>query len=572
MALASKLKHILAKNFYDAVRSKSNNIEFVDVLRRFYIKCKQKSPEGIYWAINVSNNKVGDLEVELFKSCQQDLLKNNLITDINFIQEDRQSHIEVQVPIKNFIKETLDSNPLNLNYKPTCKKILVDYSSPNIAKPFHVGHLRSTLIGNYLANLKKRLGNNVYRINYLGDWGTQIGVLQIGIEAEKYTTEDLRKDPLQLLFKAYVKGNRIVFEDDDAYKKARQIFSKMESGDENILKEWQQYKEWSVEELKQLYSRLGVVFDEFVWESDYNRTNADTLLNILEEKNLLSVDENSRKVVTIGNKKIPLIKSDNSTLYLTRDLMALCDRKEKHKFDELYYVVENGQSEHFHNLFTISDALDLRKDAKVEHVKFGRIQGMSTRKGKVVFLRDVLEEAKERAYMKQIESKTTKVPTDTKDIADIVGICSVIVNDLKHQRKLDYKMSWEDILQLSGNTGGALQYCNCRLNSIKVVNNRYSPATECDPEALLEPEAIDLVREIGKYESVLLRSENDIEASLLTRYLFDLMKATNTAIKALNIKKVDEHLARQRLLLFDRSKAILEDGLKLMGITPLSQM
>lgn len=152
-------------------------------------------------------------------------------------------------------------------------------------------------------------------------------MLKIGIEAEKYTTEDLRKDPLQLLFKAYVKGNRIVFEDDDAYKKALQIFSKMESGDENILKEWQQYREWTVEELKHLYSRLGVVFDEFVWESDYNRTNADTLLNILEEKNLLSIDENNRKVVTIGDKKIPLIKSDNSTLYLTRDLMALCDRK-----------------------------------------------------------------------------------------------------------------------------------------------------------------------------------------------------------------------------------------------------
>ena len=288
------------------------------------------------------------------------------------------------------------------------QSIVVEFSSPNIAKPFHVGHLRSTIIGNYIANLHSFLSNNVQRINYLGDWGTQFGYIQVGIDLLGITDDAIKNDPIGELYRAYVHANQLSENDATIAKKARQIFENLEKGaDFASSQRWKVFRKYTTNELEKMYKRLGVTFDEYHWESMYKSQEIGKIIELMEALCLLKIDKEERRVVVLNeNRNIPIIKSDGSTLYVTRDIAAAIDRFERYNFDQMYYVVDNAQTDHFKNLFTILERMQQPFASRLHHVKFGKIRGMCTRKGTAVFLEDFLNEARDAMRKKQTQSSS----------------------------------------------------------------------------------------------------------------------------------------------------------------------
>lgn len=307
---------------------------------------------------------------------------------------------------RNFFIESALNDVLNptIDESKKPKKIVIDYSSPNIAKPFHVGHLRSTIIGNFIGNINTYLHEKVVRINYLGDWGTQFGLLKVGVDLAKYSEEQIKQNPIQLLYEAYVQANKLAETDDKINDKAKIAFTLLEQGNPEEIRKWEKYREYTVEELKKLYQRLGVTFDEYHWESMYGSRQIINIMKDLESRGILISDETGKKFVSVLDRKVTVVKSDGSSLYLTRDIAAVLDRYSRYSFDQMIYVVDNSQTDHFRALNGILEQMDTPFKNSCRHVKFGRIKGMSTRKGNIVFLKDILDEAKEKMHQQQIES------------------------------------------------------------------------------------------------------------------------------------------------------------------------
>lgn len=323
--------------------------------------------------------------------------------------------ISFNVPRDRCVKEVLEHNcstvsaPTFVNNK---KNIIIEFSSPNIAKPFHVGHLRSTIIGNYVANINSFVENKVKRINYLGDWGTQYGLVQLGINMTDISEDEMRRSPIKALYTAYVAANKLAETDSSILDHARKIFNDLENGTGVTYEQWKLFKQYTVEELKRVYSRIGIIFDEYHWESMYSAKNMEEIVTLMERMQLLIKDEQNRKVVNLDNEKsVPIIKSDGSTLYIARDIAAAIDRFEKNDFDRMYYVVDNTQASHFSNLLEILKRMQMPWAERLKHVKFGRLHGMRTRKGNIVFLEDILDTARDIMKQKQIDSHSMLILT-----------------------------------------------------------------------------------------------------------------------------------------------------------------
>lgn len=297
---------------------------------------------------------------------------------------------------KNDIDQIRQTNP---------KKIVIDFSSPNIAKPFHVGHLRSTIIGNFIANVNKYFDHKVTRLNYLGDWGTQFGLLQFGLKAKNIDVAKLQTNPIKTLYDVYVYANKMSRENESVQQEARKYFSEIEQG-QTSLENWKAIRETTLQELENVYLRLGIQFDEYHWESDYNGGVIKDLMDSLENNGIIRNDKLGKKITTVNNRDVTVLKSDNSTLYLSRDIAALLDRYQKFEFDKMLYVVDNGQTDHFSAVFHVVEQINKKCRNGCEHIKFGRIKGMSTRSGNVVFLNDILDEAKQKMHEKQSLSKS----------------------------------------------------------------------------------------------------------------------------------------------------------------------
>lgn len=329
-----------------------------------------------------------------------DVLKADLdkekIVESKLVSTTDDDVISFAVNRNNFVAELFTSANTNVFNEPK-KQIIVEFSSPNIAKPFHFGHLRSTIIGNFLSNLYKSFGHSVIRMNYLGDWGTQFGLLKIGMESSGLTANEIKSNPITHLFNAYVKANQMAASDPSVSERARNIFCQLENDRTTDLSDWMEYRKYTVDELQRLYRRLGIEFDEYAWESDYRKPNISKLVDLMNSKNLLKTTIDGKSVIEAYDKSYPMLKSDGTTLYLTRDVAAIFDRYETYNFDEMIYVVENGQHDHFNSLVGIAKLLQFPKADHLRHVKFGRIAKMSTRKGNVVFLKDVLDEARDLA-------------------------------------------------------------------------------------------------------------------------------------------------------------------------------
>ncbi|KAM8703277.1 hypothetical protein ACLKA7_007972 [Drosophila subpalustris] len=459
------------------------------------------------------------------------------------------------------------------------KHVVVEFSSPNIAKPFHVGHLRSTIIGNVLANLHQHLGYRTTRLNYLGDWGTQFGLLALGVQLKNVSDAEMRVAPIETLYNAYVFANKAATADPDLAQRARDLFTALEAGtDETMTSKWQQYRHYTIDELASVYERLGVHFDSYEWESQYSQREISEVLAQLRSVGILQREQDGREIVVVDQRRVPVIKSDGSTLYLARDIAALLERHRRLQFSRMLYVVDNGQADHFNALFHTATALDNRLNDKLQHVKFGRIHGMSTRQGNAIFLRDVLNEAREVMREKRSLSTTTKVNSCLNDehVCDILGVSAVLVNVLKQRRQRDHVFSWEQALQVNGDTGIKLQYTHCRLHSL-LENFRHIQLEDIKPSwrhLTQEPsDALDVLYELARFEQCVWQSKEQLEACVLVNYLFGLCNATSRALKRLPVKQERcPEKQSQRLLLFNAAKRTIQRGMQLLGLKPLNQM
>lgn len=367
-----------------------------------YLHLKTHKTEGIYSFLLPLKTREYNIQNEL-----QSIINNdpNDVFDNVIIEKNT---ISFNVSRNRCIKEILEHNCLTVlppTFMNNKKNVIVEFSSPNIAKPFHVGHLRSTIIGNYVANINSYVENNVKRINYLGDWGTQYGLIQLGINVADIDENEMRRNPIKALYKAYVTANKLAETDSSILDRARKIFNDLENGIGITYEQWKVFKQYTVEELTRVYSRIGITFDEYHWESMYNAKNIEEIVMLMEKMQLLIKDDQNRKVINLDNEKtIPIIKSDGSTLYIARDIAAAIDRFKKNNFDCMYYVVDNTQASHFANLSEILKRMQVPWAERLKHVKFGRLHGMRTRKGNMIFLEDILDTARDIMKQKQIDS------------------------------------------------------------------------------------------------------------------------------------------------------------------------
>lgn len=469
------------------------------------------------------------------------------------------------------------------------KKIYVEYSSPNIAKPFHAGHLRSTVIGSFLCKIHKALGYDVISENYLGDWGKQYGLLAIAYQRYGDTSK-LESEPIKHLFELYVKINQMAETDESIHDEAREYFKRMELGDEEALKIWRKMREMSIVEYKKIYNRLGVKFDNYGGESMHSE-GMKTQLSILAEQNVLSYPENGNGAACVifpDNSdlgKVIVKKKDGATLYITRDIAAAVERWEKHKFDKMYYVVAVQQDLHFKQLFAILKMMGYEWADRCEHVNFGMVKGMSTRRGDVVFLTDIMDEAKQKMHDQMIASEKSKFSEigDPEKTSDIVGLSSVYIQDMSSKRIKGYTFDWERITSFEGDTGPYLQYNHARLCGInRKVTEKFGEivtANAVNYSLLPEPEARTLAHQIAKYPSIVMSAFNTLEPSNIVNYLFNLCHAISSANSVLNVMRafntnteesIEQGIAR--LALFNAARQVLKKGLNIIGLEALEIM
>ncbi|XP_010986017.3 probable arginine--tRNA ligase, mitochondrial isoform X1 [Camelus dromedarius] len=450
------------------------------------------------------------------------------------------------------------------------KKIIVEFSSPNVAKKFHVGHLRSTIIGNFIANLKEALGHQVTRINYLGDWGMQFGLLGTGFQLFGYE-EKLQSNPLQHLFEVYVQVNKEAADDKNVAKSAHEFFQRLELGDTQALALWQKFRDLSIEEYTRIYKRLGIHFDEYSGESFY-REKSQEVLKLLDSKGLLQKTVKGTAVVDLSGNGDPssictVMRSDGTSLYTTRDLAAAIDRMDKYNFDKMIYVTDKGQKKHFQQVFQMLQIMGYDWAERCQHVPFGVVQGMKTRRGDVTFLEDVLNEIRLRMLQNMASVKTTKELENPQETAERVGLAALIIQDFRGLLLSDYQFSWDRVFQSRGDTGVFLQYTHARLHSLEETFG-CGYLNDFNTACLQEPQSVSILQHLLRFDEVLYRSSQDLQPRHIVSYLLTLSHLAAVAHKTLHIKSSPPEVAGARLHLFKAVRCVLANGMKLLGITP----
>lgn len=450
--------------------------------------------------------------------------------------------------------------------------VVLDYSSPNIAKSFSVGHLRSTMIGNSLKLILNRCGYKTVSINYLGDWGTQFGKMIVAIE-KWGNLDEIKKDPINQLGKLYVKINNEEKDHPELAEESREAFRKIELGEKKYVDMWKWIREESLKESEQIYKLLNVSFDSYNGEAFYN-DKMDTVVKELEDKGLL-VEDQGAKIVELGDSIPPALikRSDGGTLYITRDLAAVFWRKKEYNFDKALYVVGGEQKLHFTQLKGVLTKMGHEDLAdSITHVNFGLVlkdgKKMSTRKGNVVKLYDILEQAIEASY-KQIEEKNPNL--ENKDeIARKVGVAAVVFNDLKNFRGLDYEFDINQMVRFDGLTGPYLQYTSVRINSILGTNS--FDVNNMDTSLFIKAHYFELVRQIASFKQTIEKAANEYSPNIIAKYLLAIAQSFNKFYALEKINVSDEKVRNTNFALAYAVRTIINEGLALLGIEPVEKM
>lgn len=460
------------------------------------------------------------------------------------------------------------------------RTVVLDFSSPNIAKPFGIGHLRSTVIGHAVSNLLAFMGYTCVRVNHLGDWGTQFGKLIVAYK--KWGDEvDLDGDaPIQVLLELYVRFHRAAEAEPALEDDARAWFKRLEEGDPEAIRLWNWFKDLSLKEFQRIYDRLGVQFDSHSGESFYN-DKMDAAIERLQERNLL-VESRGAKIVDLepyGLTPVLIQRSDDATLYATRDLAAAMYRHERYRFHKNLYFVATQQNEHFKQVFKTLELLGLPWANDCIHVPFGMISfaegTMSTRKGKVIFLEDVLNQAVERVE-KIIAEKNPDLP-DAEDAAEKVGVGAIVFHDLSRKRIKDWNFDWNRILNFDGETGPYVMYSHARFRSIIRKGHErgmepVSSPSDIDSTALDNDEARSLIQSLETFPSAVRRAAEQYEPSIVTQALVVVADRANKFYNAHHVLVEDPQVAGTRLLLVQSVAVVMKIGMGLIGLDAPDEM
>ncbi|KAK0543581.1 arginyl-tRNA synthetase [Tilletia horrida] len=478
-------------------------------------------------------------------------------------------------------------------------KILVEFSSPNIAKPFHAGHLRSTIIGAFLGNLYEANGWSVERWNYLGDWGKQFGLLAVGW-SHFGSEEELKADAVAHLYSVYVQINKLASEqgeEGEVNTQARAFFKRMEDGDEEAIALWKKFRDLSIVKYAETYDRLNIRFDHYSGESQVKKENISDILGQLRTAPFVAQDKGAYLADLSAYKleKAIIERKDGTPLYITRDLAEACQRWNKDTdskcgkgFDKMIYVVASQQDLHLAQFFKVLELMgyDFAQPAeqRLVHINFGMVLGMSTRKGTAVFLDQILQEAKENmhAVMKENDDKYNQVE-DPERTADVVGMTAVKIQDMQAKRINNYEFKWERMLSFKGDTGPYLQYNHVRLCSVerKLAAEGVAlpdPYTEPIPKGLdaasllADPKAKELIMHLASYPDVVRNTYRDHQPSTVVSYCFRLCHAVASAWEVLLVKGQEREVALVRLWLYRCAKDVLGSALRLLTVTPLERM
>lgn len=445
----------------------------------------------------------------------------------------------------------------------------IDMSSPNIAKPMSMGHLRSTVIGNSIAKTLEKVGYTPIKINYLGDYGTQFGKL---ITAYRLwgNEEDVKKDPITNLFHYYVKFHEEAEKDPKLDDEGRAAFKKLENGDEEEIKLWKWFREVSLQEFNRIYKELGVTFDSYNGEAFFN-DKMQPVVDELREKGLLE-ESRGAQVVNLGEDENPalILKSDGSSLYMTRDLAAALYRKKEYDFVMSLYVAGGEQSGHFKQLKQVLKKMGYDWADNIHHIPFGLItQGgkkLSTRKGNVVFLDKVLKDAVSLAEQ-QIEEKNPNLANKDQVTHD-VGVGAVVFHDLKNDRMDNFDFDLEEVVRFEGDTGPYVQYTNARAQSILRKANK---EISMDNLSLNDDWSFAVAKAIADFPAIVAKASEKFEPSIIAKYALDLSKKFNKYYANVRILDEDDQL-NARLALVQATSIVLTEALRLLGVNAPKEM
>jgi len=504
-------------------------------------------------------------------------IDENIIEKIEIVGGYLNIYINKETLAKNVLKEISDKkDKYGASTIGQGKNVVIDYSSPNIAKPFHIGHLRSTVIGGALYKIYNHLGYNSVGINYLGDWGLQFGKVMAGYDMWK-DEYDFTQNEIQSILKIYIRFNQEEKENPELTEKAREYFKRLEDGEEKVLETWKWIRRISLENYERTYKLLNSKFDSYNGESYYN-DKMDAVVEELKEKNLLKPSEGAQ-VVDLEEYDMPpciIITSAGTTIYATRDLASLKDRINKYDFEKAIYVVGNEQRLHFKQVFKVLELMGYEKYAsRCEHVPFGLVvdkdgEKIGSRKGNSVFLEDILNEAIDK--VKNIINEKNPELEDKDEIARKVGVGAIIFNDLSNSRIKDEIFDWDMLLNFQGETGPYMQYIYVRTNSL-INRAGYVPdIKDINFNKLSEKEAIDIIKLIYNFEDILLSAADKNEPSILARYLINLAQAFSSFYNEYKIILEDKELQDARLFLTYSVGTVLKIGAELLGMEMPSKM
>ena len=565
-------KEIIAKNIANAINLKEDEIES-------YIEIPKDSENGDYsfpcFRLAKELRKAPPMIANDIKEKIE--CDNSVIIKIDVIGGYLNFYINKELIAKEVLKEIAQNERYGSSQIGNGKNIVIDYSAPNIAKPFHIGHLRSTVIGGALYNIYKYLGYNTIGINHLGDYGTQFGKLIEGYKlwGKEY---DIENDPINELTKIYIRINQVCKEDEKVLEQCRMNFKLLEDGDPYCKKIWEKFRELSLKEFEKVYKLLGSKFDSWNGEAFYSDKMPE-VLQILQKTGKL-VESQGAQIIDLEEQGIhtPCIiqKSNGSTTYATRDLAAILYRSRTYDFDKALYVVSYEQTLHFKQVFEVAKLLgiDEKYTKGLKHVPFGMVSlpngKMSTREGNIVKLEELLDEAILRAG-KIIEEKNPNLE-NKEEVAQKVGVGAVIFNDLSNSRIKDEIFDWNQILNFQGETGPYIQYTYVRTKSVLEKIEKMPEIGEIKFENLLEKSAQDIIKLIYNFENTLEQVTEKEEPSILSRYLIDLAKAFSTFYNDNKILVDDKDVQNARIYLTSAVGKILKIGANLLGINMPDKM
>lgn len=518
-------------------------------------KILRKAPNKIAEELKVNLNNEGFEKIE------------NLGPYINFFVDKKSFS-------KNTIEKVLsegDSYGSSENGKG--KTVCVEYSSPNIAKPFHVGHLFTTAIGNSLYKMFNNQGYNAVGINHLGDWGTQFGKL-ISAYHRWVDEEALEKDPITELLRIYVKFHEEAEKDTSLEDEARAYFKALENGDKDATALWKRFRDLSLKEFERVYGILNVKFDSYAGEAFYN-DKMDEVINSLKDKKLLT-ESNGAQVVMLEDYNMPpciVLKGDGASIYATRDLAAAMYRKKTYDFYKSIYVVGTPQALHFKQVFKVLELAGNEWSKDCVHVGFGLVKfadrKLSTRKGEVVLLDDLITEAIEKT--KEVINEKNPDLKDKEDVAKKIGVGAVIFTYLKNSREKDIVFDWKEILSFEGETGPYVQYAYARAKSIL---RRAGDIDEAPDYSKIDTkEEFELAKTLESFNKNINTALDKLEPSVVTRYVIDVAKAFNKFYNAHSVLNLeDKALKASRLKLVEASTVVIKNALALLGIDVVEEM